>query len=87
MAKFSILSIILISISLIGFNCKSDKEEAKVEQIPAHGEAKIAGDLTYTVPDGWVKQQPSSRMRKAQFRLPGHGKAADAELALFVFPT
>jgi hypothetical protein len=86
MIKYSILLVAFISLGLIGFSCKSDKEENKADQIPAHGEAKIAGDLTYIIPDEWIKEKPSSRMRKAQFRIPGQGDAADAEMALFVFP-
>ncbi len=38
-------------------------------------------DLSVAVPAGWVAEQPRSRMRVAQFRLPGAG-AKDAELTV-----
>ena len=86
MSKYIILALIVFLLCFLGFSCKSDNEENKAQQIPAHGEAMIASDLTYTIPDGWVKEQPSSSMRIVQYRLPGQGESADAELALFVFP-
>jgi hypothetical protein len=42
--------------------------------------------LVYKAPDGWVKEEPSSRMRRAQYKLPGQDGAGDAEMAVFVFP-
>lgn len=46
----------------------------------------VAGDLTYKTPSAWVKEQPSSSMRVAQFRLPrAAGDAEDASLVLFYF--
>lgn len=39
--------------------------------------------LTWTKPDGWVAEQSTSPMRKAQFRIPGPG--GDAELTVFYF--
>lgn len=39
------------------------------------------GELVFTVPEGWVKETPSSRMRRLQYRLPA--AAGDAELAVF----
>lgn len=48
--------------------------------------AEIALDkLRFRVPEGWITQQPTSAMRKAQFRLPGEGEGNDAELAIFYF--
>jgi len=41
-------------------------------------------DLTLQVPTGWVKEEPKSRLRLAQFRIPGKdGKAG--ELLIFSF--
>ena len=45
-----------------------------------------AGQVEYTVPEGWISEMPSSSMRKAQFKLPGAEGAADGELAVFFFP-
>ncbi len=40
-------------------------------------------DLTFTRPDGWKWQQPTSSMRKAQLSVPG--KDGEAELVFFYF--
>jgi hypothetical protein len=40
-------------------------------------------ELSFTVPAGWVKEQPSSSMRHSQYRLPGPDTGGDAELAVF----
>lgn len=40
---------------------------------------------SYTLPEGWVRERPSSTMRVEQFRIPGDG-SGDAELAVFHFP-
>ncbi len=46
----------------------------------------VAGDLTYKTPSAWIKEQPTSSMRVAQFRLPkAVGDAEDASLVLFYF--
>jgi len=42
--------------------------------------------LVYKAPDDWVKETPKSKMRRAQYKLPGQDGAGDAELAVFVFP-
>lgn len=49
--------------------------------------AAAAGELHFAAPDGWVAETPTSRMRKAQFRLPGEsGDAADdGSLVVFKF--
>jgi hypothetical protein len=47
---------------------------------------ELAG-LKATPPADWKSEKPASTMRMAQFKLPhADGDAADAELALFVFP-
>jgi hypothetical protein len=40
-------------------------------------------EVRWTVPAGWIAVEPSSPMRRAQYRVPG--KAGDAELAVFYF--
>ena len=43
--------------------------------------------LTYQAPADWVAEDPSSRMRRAQYRLPkAAGDPEDAELVVFFFP-
>ncbi len=41
------------------------------------------GQLTFTAPEGWIQEQPSSSMRHSQYRLPGPDTGGDAELAIF----
>ena len=66
--------------------CQSQKPEETAAQTAAPAAQKPSGEVTYTVPEGWVAQPPSSQMRKAEFALPGvEGKEA-AELAVFFFP-
>jgi hypothetical protein len=42
-----------------------------------------AAPLTWTDPKGWVKERPSSAMRRAQYRIPGPG--GDGECVVFYF--
>jgi hypothetical protein len=42
--------------------------------------------IEFKAPEAWKKEEPSSKMRKAQYKLPDKEKTAkDAELALFYF--
>ena len=42
--------------------------------------------IKFEAPAGWVKEEPSSNMRKAQYKVPDKDKkAADAQMALFYF--
>ncbi len=45
------------------------------------------GDLIkFEAPEGWVKEEPNSKLRKAQYKVPDKSKkAGDASLALFYF--
>jgi hypothetical protein len=50
------------------------------------GSASAPGDLQYKAPSGWVKEQPTSGMRKAQFQLPrAEGDSDDGSLVIFYF--
>lgn len=42
--------------------------------------------LTWSVPDSWTAEEPSSSMRKAQYVLPGADGAEAGELVVFFFP-
>ena len=45
-----------------------------------------SGDLHFKAPDGWVVEQPSSKMRAAQYKLPkAEGDSEDASLVLYYF--
>lgn len=50
---------------------------------PPPGSGSGATGMNWTAPAGWVEQQPTSSMRKAQFQVPGSGGAA--ELVVFYF--
>lgn len=42
--------------------------------------------IEFKAPEAWKKEEPSSKMRKAQYKLPDKEKTAkDAELAIFYF--
>jgi len=45
-----------------------------------------SGDLHFKAQDGWVVEQPSSKMRAAQYKLPkAEGDSEDASLVLYYF--
>jgi len=45
-----------------------------------------SGDLHFKAPDGWVTEQPSSKMRAAQYKLPkAESDSEDASLVLYYF--
>jgi hypothetical protein len=70
-----ILGVILI------FGCDSSNEIQQQAKINKNG-----SEITYSVPEGWISETPSSSMRKAQFKLPGEGESENAEMAVFNFP-
>ena len=72
-------TLLLLLAFVIG--CKSDKETVQ-ETVTVSADA----DLHFTAPDSWTREQPKTKMRKAQFRLPGVDGMEDAELTVFVFP-
>ena len=45
-----------------------------------------ACELRFKMPDGWVSESPSSKMRVAQYKLPkAEGDAEDASLVVYYF--
>ncbi len=55
---------------------------------PSQSRKTIAVDrLTFNVPGGWIVEQPTSSVRKAQLRLPGEAAGSDAELVIYNFGT
>ena len=52
-------------------------------QPPPPGAGTGMAALTWTTPEDWVAETPSSGMRKAQYRVPG--EAGDAECVVFYF--
>lgn len=52
----------------------------------AQSNSSAAGELRYKAPDGWVKEQTTSTMRVAQYKLPKtEGDAEDALLVVYYF--
>src|SRR5258707_7446132 len=48
--------------------------------------ATASAELRFKTPDGWVTEQPSSKMRAAQYKLPkAEGDSEDASLVLYYF--
>jgi hypothetical protein len=50
---------------------------------PPPGSGTGSAAITWTAPEGWIAETPSSAMRKAQYRVPG--EAGDAECVVFYF--
>ena len=89
---FSILPLILLII-LSSLGCKSEREVSGgdkpsvpnqvLKQVQTAQKPVSRGKMSYAVPEGWVRQKPSSPMRHDQFLLPGAGDKLSAELAVF----
>jgi hypothetical protein len=50
---------------------------------PPRGSGTGATAMSWSAPKGWIEEQPSSAMRKAQYRVPGPG--GDGECVVFYF--
>jgi hypothetical protein len=83
MKKYIICALVLLSGLLVLAGCSKNDESKKVELETAHGSNN---ELSYTADESWVKEEPRTSMRKAQYKLPGKDGSGDAELAVFVFP-
>ncbi len=79
----SLLTVILLSMALISCGGGDTNEETRES---AKNNPHDSQHLVYKTPDGWEKEAPSSRMRRAQYKLPGQNGKDDAEMAVFVFP-
>ena len=74
------------SILLMLAACKSDNDQTHSKMEAAHGNASMTGTVSYQAPADWIKEPPTSSMRKDQYQLPGQDGAGSAELGVFVFP-
>lgn len=52
---------------------------------PAAATPARSGELRFTAQPDWITETPTSSMRKAQYRLPGADRSADASLVVFYF--
>ena len=59
--------------------------EPVVTKPPANKRTLKVDRLSFEIPTGWVVEQPTSSMRKAQLKLPGAEAGMDAELVIFNF--
>ncbi|NIA29631.1 MAG: hypothetical protein GWP06_06925 [Actinobacteria bacterium] len=85
MKKFTLLSIIFLSVSILSCNSEKKSESNQTQGMQQKGNLP-GGEVLYTVPQGWISEQPSGSMRRAQFRLPGANGQDDGVLAVFFFP-
>ncbi len=81
---------LLLSFTLLLCSCARSTGGASATRTtpPAVGQtpASAAGELKYQEPAGWVREQPTSNMRVAQFKLPRvEGDSDDASLVLYFF--
>jgi predicted small lipoprotein YifL len=75
--------------SLFGLSACGSKGAVSVsnsQSNAAQSNSTASGDLHYKAPDGWVKEQTTSSMRVAQYKLPkSEGDPEDALLVLYFF--
>jgi len=83
-----------LGLALAGCSNKTEQSAISTSGAPepasAHGSAPpamgAAGELQYVAPQEWISENPSSSMRKAQYRLPrAEGDSEDGELVVFYF--
>jgi hypothetical protein len=85
-------SFALIGLSaVLAFSACSKNEAPQGEEVPVAANPNAmatradagGGGVTLVAPEGWVAEQPSSSMRKSQYRLPGESTGGDAEVSVF----
>jgi len=65
---------------------ESPGKEPAMMMPPERSERPAVDVITFDAPKDWVKEEPSSTMRKAQYKIPDkEKKGKDAQLALFYF--
>jgi hypothetical protein len=88
MKKAIISAIIAVAIALASGACggKGASYGSNSRTNSAQSPDNTSGELRYAAPDGWVKEQPSSAMRVAQYKLPKiEGDDNDASLVIYFF--
>lgn len=89
------MKLLLLAISALALctHCKSKPApEAPaapmrpVTDAPAPSDGSGPAEITWTAPASWKSHPPTTRMRKAQYSLPGKTDKDAAELAVFHFP-
>lgn len=79
-----VFSLTMAMLVLVAGGCSKNEVPEGRPLTPSAGPetSPSGGELSFSMPNGWVQEAPNSAMRKAQYRLPG--EAGDAELAIFV---
>jgi hypothetical protein len=85
--KIKIGATLVMAIVLAGSACGGrPATSASTQQTNANASTAVSGDLHFKAPDGWITEQPSSKMRAAQYKLPkADGDPEDASLVLYYF--
>jgi hypothetical protein len=93
MNRYFLLPLLLGCIIAAGCSSEPQKssepapENLKPESLHGAGApAAVANPLKFDIPEGWVKETPSSSSRQMQFKLPStQGDKEDAEVVVFYF--
>jgi hypothetical protein len=73
-----------VFVLLVSQGCANENKQ-QAEQVREFSPAKESG-LVFAAPEGWTQEQPVSRMRRAQYRLPKvEGDSEDAQVVVFYF--
>ncbi len=87
--KRSIVYAALLVAGLLASSACGSKGAASISNSQtsvAQSNSPATGELRYKAPDGWVKEQTTSSMRVAQYKLPkSEGDPEDALLVLYFF--
>ena len=84
--KQSIMFVAVLVAGLLASSACGSKGAASVPTNAAQSNSPATGELRYKAPDGWVKEQTTSSMRVAQYKLPKtEGDPEDALRVLYFF--
>ena len=89
-ARMVFLFLISVAAALILVTCSENETgsatTASTSQTVAPPPAQPTGELSFTAPPEWISEEPSSRMRRAQYRLPRvSSDPEDAQMVAFFF--
>ena len=86
MKQAKINATIVLTIALVSWACAGRGAAVASDSQSNSSPANAPGELRYKAPEGWVKEQPSSAMRVAQYKLPkAEGDNEDAALVIYFF--
>ena len=79
--KFLVSFLLVISLIACGQEDTGQKPESSDQQSVKMDNPHGKKHLNYSIPEGWVKENPSSSMRVAQYKIPGK-EGKDGEMAV-----